>query len=407
MIMSFVGMASTGLAWGVLIVWRSPSPLPAIHAKPRLDHAVVVTREEGPSRAITRFVQAFPANAPDVPVYPEHQDLSYYLDPAGNHRPINSAKDWEIRRRHVLAHLQRVMGDVPSEDRRVPLNVEYTVTKRVGDVTRHLITFQSEPGDRVPAYLFLPGKAADDGNPPKRRAAMLCLHQTIPIGKEEPAGLGSNPDLDYAAELAELGFVTLAPDYPSFGEHAFDFGDARFGYASGSMKAIWDNMRALDLLQSLPEVDAERIGCIGHSLGGHNGLFTACFDPRIKVVVTNCGFTRFHKYYDGDLTGWTSERYMPRIESEFGHDPNRVPFDFSEILAAIAPRSVLVCAPVNDINFELSGVKEAVDSARPIFARLGDAEALQAEYPNCGHEFPPNMRKLAYRFLKERLGESP
>ena len=72
------------------------------------------------------------------------------------------------------------------------------------------------------------------------------------------------------------------------------------------MKAIWNNMRAIDLLQTLPEVDGQRIGCIGHSLGGHNAMFTAAFDTRIQALVSSCGFTSFAKYYGGNLKGWTS-----------------------------------------------------------------------------------------------------
>ena len=83
------------------------------------------------------------------------------------------------------------------------------------------------------------------------------------------------------------------------------------------MKGIWNHMRAVDLLQSLPEVDGTRIGCIGHSLGGHNSLFVAAFDPRLKVIVTSCGFNSFAKYRKGDLTGWSHKGYMPRIASEF------------------------------------------------------------------------------------------
>ena len=75
---------------------------------------------------------------------------------------------------------------------------------------------------------------------------MLCLHQTIAIGKDEPVGLGANPDLDYARELAERGYVAIAPDYPNFGEYKSDV--YALGYASASMKAIWNNIRAVDLL---------------------------------------------------------------------------------------------------------------------------------------------------------------
>jgi pimeloyl-ACP methyl ester carboxylesterase len=196
--------------------------------------------------------------------------------------------------------------------------------------------------------------------------------------------------------------VTLAPDYPSFGEYQYTF-PADSGYLSGSMKAIWDNMRAVDLLQSLPQVDGERIGCIGHSLGGHNTMFTAVFEPRIKALVSNCGFTRFHKYYNGALMGWTSDRYMPRIRTVHHNSPDEVPFDFTEIVAAFAPRPFLASAPVRDSNFEVSGVKDCIAVARPIYELHGVAGNLQANYPESEHDFPADARDVAYRFLDQHL----
>ena len=107
------------------------------------------------------------------------------------------------------------------------------------------------------------------------------------------------PNRGYAGELAERRMVVLAPDYPGYGDYKIDVYSK--GYASATMKGIWNHMRAVDLLQSLPEVDPERIGVIGHSLGGHNSIFVAVFDPRIKAVVSSCGFNAFPKYMGGDL----------------------------------------------------------------------------------------------------------
>ena len=75
---------------------------------------------------------------------------------------------------------------------------------------------------------------------------MLCLHQTIAIGKGEPVGLGGKESLHYALHLVKRGYVCLAPDYPSFGDYPYDFKAAfrRGDYQSGTMKAIWNNMRA-------------------------------------------------------------------------------------------------------------------------------------------------------------------
>ncbi len=335
--------------------------------------------------------------ANDFPVYREHQDLSYYLEANGAKQPIKTPADWAKRRDHIAAWMQTVMGPLPKPVKPVPLDMKVEEEVTVGELTRKKISYQTDSADRrVKAFLFLP---KTDGKP---TPAILCLHQTTNIGKSEPAGLGGSPNLHYALHLAQRGYVTLAPDYPSFGEYPFDFAPSH-GYTSGSMKAIYDNIRAVDLLQSLPEVAKDRIGCIGHSLGGHNTMFTAFFEPRIKCLVSNCGFTRFHKYYNGALKGWTSARYMPLIDSRHHNSPDEVPFDFPEIVASFAPRPFLASSPLRDSNFEVSGVKDTITSARPIYALFGAADALQVNYPDCAHDFPEDVRKVAYEFFDKHL----
>jgi dienelactone hydrolase len=329
------------------------------------------------------------------PFYADKKDLLVYKDGHGREHPVRSAADWARRRAHILAGMQEAMGPLPDGVRKVPLDVRYLGEERTPHFVRKKLTYAAEKGDRVPAYLLVPVEA--QGKLP----AVLCLHQTVKVGKDEPAGLGTNESLRYATHLAERGYVALAPDYPSFGEYAYDF---RAGpYQSGSMKAVWNNMRAVDLLQSLPEVDPERIGSVGHSLGGHNTMFTAVFDCRIKALVSSCGFTSFRKYYGGDLTGWTSDRYMPLIRTKYQLLPERVPFDFPEVVAALAPRAFLACAPVRDDNFEVSGVRDCVAAARPVYELLGAGEKLAAVYPDCKHEFPPAVRREAYGWLDRWL----
>jgi dienelactone hydrolase len=327
--------------------------------------------------------------------YPDKTRLLVVRDADGRERAVKTAGDWAVRRGHILANMQRVMGPLPGEGDRVALEVRYTAEVRTPRYVRKKLTYVAEKGDRVPAWLLIPSGLT--GKAP----AVLCLHQTVTIGKDEPAGLGKREELRYAVHLAERGYVTLAPDYPSFGEYPYDFSKSR--HPSGSIKAVWNNMRAIDLLASLPQVDAKRIGCIGHSLGGHNAMFTAAFDERIAATVSNCGFTSFPKYYGGKLKGWTSARYMPRIASVYGYRPEKVPFDFPEVVAAIAPRAFLASAPLHDDNFEVSGVKDCLAAARPVYALLGAKEKLAANYPDCKHEFPPEVRTVAYAWLDRWL----
>ena len=230
---------------------------------------------------------------------------------------------------------------------------------------------------------------------------MLCLHQTVAIGKDEPVGLGGNPDLHYAMELARRGYVAIAPDYPGFGEYKIDV--YKLGYASATMKAIWNNLRAVDVLCGLDEVDADRIGVIGHSLGGHNAIFTALFEPRIRAVVSSCGFNAFPYYFKGNIAGWSHKGYMPRLRERYQLDLAKVPFDFPELIGALAPRAFFTNSPLHDANFEVEGVRVAIDAARPVYQLLGVPDRLAAAYPDAQHTFPQAVREQAYAFLDRHL----
>jgi dienelactone hydrolase len=280
-----------------------------------------------------------------------------------------------------LARLEEIMGPLPARARPSPSSRLDSEQVDGGLLRRHLTI------DEVPAWLLLPP------NPSRRPLpAVLCLHQTTRIGKDEPAGLGGKPNLHYARELALRGFVTLSPDYPNFGEYKFD--PYANGYASTTMKGIENHMRAITLLTRLPGVDARRIAVCGHSLGGHNSLFVAAFDQRVRAVITSCGFTSFAKYYGGNLTGWSHKGYMPRIAAR---RPQAMPFDFSDILGLISPRPIFVNAPLHDANFDSTGVDDCI--------RLSRHPAIQLEHPDCQHDFPPEVRLAAYAWLSRLLAD--
>lgn len=323
-------------------------------------------------------------------------------DAAGDVPGAESRAAWEAGVDGIRRRMERVMGPFPGPAdpaARTAPALEVTAEERGPGYVRRKIAYvvAGDDGrggdDRVPAWLLLPE------GPAGRRSAMLCLHQTNAVGKDEPAGLGGLPDLHYADELARRGHVCLVPDYPRFGEYRWVEGLGGTGYASGSMKAVWNNVRGVDLLTSLPEVDATRLGVIGHSLGGHNALFTATFDRRLRAVVTSCGFTPFPDYYGGDLAGWTSVTYMPRVREVWGCDPARVPFDFPELIAALAPRGCWVCAPEHDDNFAVAGVRRAIEEARGVFALYGADERLVLVTPDAAHTFPAAERQKAYDWL--------
>jgi hypothetical protein len=72
-------------------------------------------------------------------------------------------------------------------------------------------------------------------------------------------------------------------------------------------------------------------------------------------------------------------------------------------LAAIAPRGIYVAAPLADGNFENSGVRKCIAAAQPVFDLLGAKDQFVAEYPDCGHDFPDDVRERVYQWLEKQL----
>lgn len=334
--------------------------------------------------------------------YRDHKRVMYYLDENKVEQPVKSPADWAIRRRHILAGMQLAMGNLPPRDpeKKLPLDVKILEGVQQDGITRLTVSYIAEGEDRVTAYLWLP--ETKDTRKQQRRPAILALHPTGPLGKGIVAGLGPKENRAYGIELAQRGYVVLAPDYPSFGDLK-DYNFESDSYVSGTMKAIVNHMRGVDLLESRPDVDEQRIGVIGHSLGGHNAMFVAAFEPRLKVIVSSCGWCPFHDYYGGKIAGWTSNRYMPKLKDDYGLDPDRVPFDFYELVAALAPRPFFSNSPLHDSNFDVNGVKKAIPVAAEVYKLLGAADNLQVRYPDCDHDFPKALREEAYEFIDRQL----
>lgn len=329
-----------------------------------------------------------------TPKYADKQNLLIVANATGKLEPISTSQQWQTRRGHILQAMQQVMGPWAGLNNRAAMRSERIERVETTYYVQEKWKLEVEPNDWLPCYLLLPKKVT------RPTPAMLCLHQTNkPLGKKSVVGLGDKPDQHYAKELASQGYICLCPDYPNMGEYKCNPYDMK--YQSTTMKAIYNHSRCVDFLLTREEVDAKRIGVIGHSLGGHNAIFLAAFDERLRCVISSCGFCSFARYMKGDLTGWSHDGYMPIIRTEFDRNPAKVPFEFTEVLASLAPRPFFTCSPTGDSNFDVTGVKDCVAAALPVY-KLWDAEKkLVAEYPQAGHEFHEETRKKAYRFLQE------
>ena len=315
--------------------------------------------------------------------------------------PVQSPDGWIKRRAEIVQGMQAVMGPLPGREKRCSLDMKVEEEIDCGSYVRRLITYTSESTSRVPAYLCIPKSALLATA--KQTPAVLCLHGTDNVvGHGVVVGLGNKPNRQYASELAERGYVTLAPNYPLLAKYQPDVN--ALGWKSGTLKAVWDNMRGLDLLESLPFVKPGCFGAIGHSLGGHNAVYTSVFDDRIQAIVSSCGLDSYLDYYNGDEKnwfpekGWCQTRYMLRLADYRGRLPE-IPFDFHELIGALSPRHVLIIAPLKDNNFQAASVDRIATAARPVFKLHGHLDRLRIEHPDCEHDFPPEMRTAAYELF--------
>ena len=335
-----------------------------------------------------------------APWYEDRSNLLFYKDDQGRMQQVHSQEDWVRRVAHIRANMELVMGPLPKPSS-LPLDLTIDDETRLRYYARRHVTFTVEEGDRLPGWLLVP----HDADVSNRRPGAVCLPGSADPGKDRPAGLTDDVSMAYAHELVERGYVCLVIDYPLLHTTEYETNPYALNYASATMKGIVNHRRGVDVLQSLPYVDPQAIGVIGHSLGGHNALFLAVFDERVKAIVSSCGFNVFAKHNGGDVRAWSSRYYMPRIKTVYGDVPARIPFDFTEVLAALAPRAVFANAPLHDApDFEVSGVRDCFSAAEPVYRRVFQAEdRLAVCHPDTGHAFPAAERLAAYAFLDRYL----
>lgn len=334
-------------------------------------------------------------------------------------RKIATPNEWQTRRAEIKNRLGVVLGEPPKS--KPPLNAKIVKeTEREDHILRKLV-FQTEQGEFVPGYLLIPK------NVKGKIPTIICPHQTTQAGKNEPAGLTGNLQLQTALHLVKRGFVTFTYDALCFGERhdaaSGHYGDAIPFYRKHPRwslmgKMIWDLQRAIDYLHTVDFVDANRIGSIGHSHGGYTTLFSMAFDDRIKAGASNCGFDTFR--IDGNTWRWSHATALiprlgfyvsnPRINMDlYRAVPDSavidVPFEMHEVLALIAPRQLLLSTSDEDFVFPNGGWsgRRAIARIKPVYDLLGAGENLSSYFFDGGHSFPAPAAANAYDWLEETL----
>jgi len=302
-------------------------------------------------------------------------------------------KDWPGMRSQIETNVKTVLGAMPSE--RVELQTKTVDELQFPNYVRRRVNYFVDEWERVSAWLFIPERK--DEVP-----GILCCHQQVPQGKDEPAGLEGEGMMAFAQHYAELGYVTLAPDVITAGDRissglaAFDtrsfYKDNPKMSALGKMLA--DHVCAIDVLCEAKRVDSARIGVIGHGLGGHNALLLAAFDERVQACVTSCGFTRFAA--DKAPERWARDNgfvCLPLLREAI--KTRQFPFDWEHILSLIAPCPTLVVAsPKDELFSNTQSCEKAVELAKGVYRLLGAQDALHIYTHEDGHRMTPEVLQV-------------
>jgi len=324
-----------------------------------------------------------------------------------------------------------LLGEMPARPQPAVQVLEST---KLEGGRRDKVEFLSEPAsalfatpvDRIRAYLFVPDR--DHG---QRQPAIIAIHQDGPqsnIGKSEPAGLAGDRNLFYGLELFQRGYVVLCPDRFQHAERRrtspnditsidAERDDELFNHWVGQLllggrnmlgKEVYDLMVATDVLGSLPYVDRDRMGAIGHSAGGNALVYFMFADPRIKVGVSSCGLFDMLRFFRQDAPKKRmAATALPGL-AKVG--------DSADYLAFLAARPIMLTRGLwewgsdgEDARHSKEHVQETRDmqaQAARHYARLEASENLCVVYfdeAGGNHDFPPHVRQTAYAWIDHHL----
>jgi len=236
------------------------------------------------------------------------------------------------------------------------------------------IVFDSEAAMSVPALLFVPDGAVEEA----RRPAVLAVH-----------GHGTTKEtITYPPRLAESGIVVLAPDLRGFGERAdwtpedhyhcdVDLVNGVLVGTTPFAQNLWDMARCIDVLQTLPCVDRDRIGACGWSYGGTVVLFLAAWDERIGAALVSCAVASIASSHrvPWNLCG---SQVLPGMADELDH---------AALVALIAPRPFIAENAKDDLIFPLDAAKTTLETAGAAYAASGAPSGIQLFVIEGDHRF--------------------
>jgi len=320
-----------------------------------------------------------------------------YFEPllvAPDGSPIVTQSQWETRRADIRARWLDFLGPMPP---RPPVGLTILRDDHVNGCRRMLVRYACEPKIAVEGYLLYPDPLGEQKYP-----AVVVLHSTTPDTIEEVAGGSGRESRAIGLKLAQQGFIVFCPKCFLWHDPALDYDaavatfQARNPGALGMRKMLNDAQAAVDILASLPQVDPERIGAAGHSLGAKEAFYLAAFDDRVKAAVASeggigLGFTNWHD-------PWYLSRAIHAPDFKLNHH---------QLLALIAPRAFLILAgesgPPNTSVADGDRTWPFVEAALPVYALYGGPARIGLFNHGQGHTIPPEAFERMSTWLQTYL----
>lgn len=308
---------------------------------------------------------------------------------------FSSRQDFEQARKQFVDLYKSCLGAMPD---RVELNAKVLAAKQYDGYRRELVQYEVEK-DQAPvkAYVCIPDKIKP-GSP-----AIVCLHQhagQFGLGKSEQVGRIGSPDQQQAIDLAKRGYITIAADSRCFEERmTYWDGDGIYGMsllikgATLAGRFIWDIQREIDYLASRPEVNADLLGLIGHSMGAMQAQILLPLEPRIKVAVASQGAKLFSGMLErGDTF---PQAYILPGYHTFA--------DLDALLACFAPKPLLLTGRRQDSVSRIEDQLIVERRLAALYATLGVPENFSYVREDGGHQFSPALRQSAYEWFDQHL----
>lgn len=314
---------------------------------------------------------------------------------------IQTLADWEARRPELRRKLFEMLGLDPLPPR-TELHPVTTGKIEHEEFTVEKLYFQSSPGLYVTGNLYLPKNATG----PLPTVLYVCGHAVV---KKDGASLGNKVGYQHhGGWYARNGYACLTIDTLQLGEiEGIHHGTHREGmwwwHARGYTPAgveAWNCIRALDYLETRPEVDKNRIGVCGRSGGGAYSWWIAALDDRIQVAVPVAGITTLKNHVvDGCIEGHCDCMFQM----------NTYGWDYATVAALVAPRPLLIANTDKDGIFPLDGVVQVHSQVRKIYELYGKPTHLGLNITEGPHKDTQELQVHEFvwfnRFLKQ--SESP